>query len=198
MPRPLRVWFPGAWYHITARGNNREAIFFAARDCQRYMRLLKDVMSQYECRIHAYALMPNHVHLMVETGATHPIAKPMQALHGAYTVYINRKYKRVGHVFQGRYHSVLVTQDTYALELSRYIHLNPVRAHLVSDPADYPWSSYQDYIDPTRNNREWIVTDHILATLSPHVNGQRKSYRQFISEGVRPQAWKLAKNERGV
>ncbi len=184
MPRPPRIWFPGAWYHIMARGNNREAVFFSEQDYRQYLQSLRDFLVRDECRLHAYALMPNHVHLMVETGQTHPIVKPMQSLQTSYTSYINHRYARVGHVFQGRYRSILVEHDTYALALSRYIHLNPVRAHLVADPAQYQWSSYRAYMTPGREGPGFVTTEYLLAMISPQLERQRNIYRQFVMEGI--------------
>ena len=132
MSRPIRIWFPGAWYHIFARGNNKAPIFFAVCDYLKYLDLLSEAVRQYGLRLHAYALMVNHIHLMVETGDRYSATKPMQSVHTAYTMYINRRYERVGHLFQGRYRSILVDQDAYALELSRDIHLNPVRSGLAA------------------------------------------------------------------
>ena len=181
MPRAPRVWFPGAWYHVIARGNNKGVIFFAPRDYRRYLWCLKEALRRYEARLHAYALMNNHVHLCLETGQRHSIGQFMQWLHTSYAGYINHRYRRVGHLFQGRYKSVLVDQDVYALALSRYIHLNPVRAHLVQDPADYPWSSYRAFLNP-RSDR-MVTTDWIFGMVSPHPNAQIECYRQFIEAG---------------
>ena len=184
MPRPPRIWFPGAWYHIMARGNNREAIFFSEYDYREYLQLLRDILPRDGCCLHAYALMPNHIHLMVETGEVHPIAKPMQSLQTSYTGYINHRYARVGHVFQGRYRSILVEHDPYVLELSRYIHLNPVRARLVTEPSQYPWSSYQAYVTPRGKEANLVTTEHILAMISPQTETQRDGYRQFVIDGL--------------
>lgn len=182
MPRAPRIWFPGAWYHIMARGDNREPIFFAEGDYLTYLRLLSEAAARYRCRIHAYALMTNHVHLMVETGPVEPMAKPMQWLQTSYASYIHRKYRRVGHVFQGRYRSILVERDSYALELSRYIHLNPVRAHLVRDPLDHPWSSYGAYMG--QEGVGVVRTEQLLGMISPNPAEQRERYRQFVLEGL--------------
>ena len=183
MPRAPRVWFPSAWYHIVARGNNKEPVFFADRDYLRYLRLLRDALVRCEARVHAYALMNNHVHLMIETGKHHSVAKLMQWLHTTYTGYINYRYKRFGHLFQGRYKSILIDKDTYALEVSRYIHLNPVRARLVRDPIDYRWTSYHAYLDSRRAS--FITTELVLGLVSRNPESQIELYRQFISNGSR-------------
>src|SRR3989338_9946826 len=184
MPRPPRVWFPGAWYHLMARGNNKEPIFFAERDYRKYLQLLSETVQRYECLLHAYVLMTNHVHLMIETGSSHPIWKPVHLLHTSYTSYVNHAYGRVGHIFQGRYRSIVVERDVYALELGRYIHLNPVRAHLVTEPSAYPWSSYHAYVGCEGEGRGLVTTHQLLGMLSPQPTLQRERYRQFVLEGL--------------
>lgn len=178
MPRALRVWFPGAWYHVIARGNNKEKVFFAERDYVKYVRLLRDATKRFGLRVHAYALMPNHIHLMVETGDHHPIGKFIQWVHTTYTGYANFRYKRVGRLFQGRYKSLLIDRDAYALVLSRYIHLNPVRANLVLDPSDYRWTSYQAYCNPS--GKSVVTTEWVLGLMSPHPSEQVRFYQQFV------------------
>ena len=163
------------------RGDNREPIFFADRDYRTYLRLLREAKGRFGCRVFAYALMTNHVHLMLQTDAAHPIAQIMQFLNTAYTVHINRRYQRVGHLFQGRYRSVLVEKDAYALELSRYIHLNPVRAGLCGRPEDYAWSSYRVYLGTAAG--DVVDAEELLAMISPVVTTQRPRYQQFVMEG---------------
>ena len=182
MPRPPRVWFPGAWYHVMARGNNRERIFRVDADYRRYLGLMKEALTRYECRLHAYALMTNHVHLMVETGQTHSISRAIQWLHTSYSTYVNRRHDRVGHVFQGRYRSEIVDRDTYALELSRYIHLNPVRAALSGDPAIYRWSSCRAYL--TAGGDHLVTTTQLLSMSSQDSRTQRSLYRRFVLDGL--------------
>lgn len=182
MPRQPRIWFPGALYHVTVRGNNREPIFLTEADYRRYLKLLAQGMRLVDARLLAYALMTNHVHLMVQTGPVHPISKLMQSLGTAYTMYVNHKYERVGHVFQGRYHSVLVEKDSYALELTRYIHLNPVRARMVRAPEQYRWSSYRAYLG--KDDDRLVDTEDILSLISPSTAEQRPFYQQFVLEGM--------------
>lgn len=176
MPRPLRIWFPGAWYHITARGNNREAIFHTNADFQCYLELLRLAVSDFECRLHAYVLMSNHIHLMLETGEV-SISRVMHEMHSRYAAYMNRRHRHSGHVFQGRYYSRLVEQDAYALALSRYIHLNPVRAHLVDDPSAYPWSSYHAYV---HRSDVLVTTDIVLALTRIGSSDPRHAYQGFV------------------
>ncbi len=194
MPRPLRIWFPGAIYHVIARGNNRQPIFFQPRDYLRYLHLLEEARMRYECEVWAYALMENHVHLMLRTGQNHPISKLVQWLHTSYTVCFNKRYERVGHLFQGRFKSQLVEVDTYCLELSRYIHLNPVRAHLVMAPEQYRWSSYRVYVEEDMMRKHQVVTvnaEPVLSMVSPVAADRPRLYRAFVKLRVRPQAEKF-------
>lgn len=181
MPRPPRIWFPDALYHLMVRGDNREPIFFVEADYRTYLDLLGEAKRRYECRLFAYALMTNHVHLMLQTGSHYSVSKIMQFLNTAYTTSINRRHHRVGHLFQGRYRSVLVDKDAYLLELSRYIHLNPVRAGLVSRSEDYPWSSYRAYL--REGPDELIDTREVLAMISPSATA-RQRYQEFVRDGL--------------
>jgi len=180
MPRPPRIWFPEALYHLTSRGNNREPIFHAAADYAKYLKLLREGLRRYDAQLWAYALMTNHVHLMVRTGHTHPVSKLMQFMNATYAMYVNRTYRRVGHTFQGRFHSVLVDQDSYALELTRYIHLNPVRAGLARSPERYAWSSYRAYLG--QGAEALVVTKPILEMISPVEGQQPQRYADFVSD----------------
>ena len=182
MPRRPRLWFPEALYHLIDRGDNREPVFFFDVDYRYYLQLLAEAKQRFECRLFAYALMTNHVHLMLQTGQTYSVSKFMQWLNTSYTIYMNKRYKRVGHIFQGRYHSVLVEKESYALELSRYIHLNPVRAGIVRTPESYHWSSFHAYLQPGDN--DLVTTDLMLEMISPIASHQRALYRQFVMDGL--------------
>lgn len=182
MPRRPRLWYPRAIYHLVVRGNNREPTFFADADYRKYLALLKDSSTHYECRVFAYALMTNHVHLLVKTGEAYPPAKLMQSLNTAYTYYVRKKYHRVGHLFQGRYHATLVERDAYFLEVSRYIHLNPVRAGLVKRPERYPWSSYQAYLGLVIASV--AQPDEMLVLFGEDRATQRSRYTQFVIDGM--------------
>ncbi|MGV8149826.1 MAG: transposase, partial [Alkaliphilus sp.] len=126
MARPLRIEYEGALYHITTRGNERKKIYYAEADYEKFKSYLKDAQNKYGYLLHCYALMTNHYHLLIETPYAN-ISKVMHYINGSYTSYLNKKRERSGHLFQGRYKAILVDQDSYLLELSRYIHLNPVR-----------------------------------------------------------------------
>lgn len=149
MSRPLRIEYPGAFYHVTARGNERKDIFADDRDQERFLFYVNAAFERYKARIHAYCLMSNHYHLLIETPVGN-LAQTMRHINGLYTTYFNVKRNRNGHLFQGRYKAILVEKDEYAGELSRYIHLNPVRAKIVERPEDYEWSSYRSYIETKR------------------------------------------------
>ena len=142
MTRPLRIEYPGALYHVTARGNARQRIYVDAEDYRAFLNLLGKLSERYHWRCHAYCLMSNHYHLLLETPEGN-LAAGMRQLNGIYTQAFNRRHHKVGHAFQGRYQAILVDKDRYWLELSRYIVLNPVRAKMVKDAQAYPWSSFR-------------------------------------------------------
>lgn len=145
MSRKHRIWYPGAMYHITARGNKRAAIFKIKQDYEMYLTLLDEVRNKYPFQLHAYCLMTNHLHLQIETIRDH-IQYIMKDLHSRYAIYLNKRLKTDGHVFQGRYGAQLIQDDSYFLEVSRYIHRNPLEAKMVKRAEAYPWSSYASYI----------------------------------------------------
>ena len=138
MARPLRITYPGAFYHITSRGNERKNIFKSQRDREQFLIYLESATERYGAKIHVYCLMSNHYHLLLETPLAN-LSQIMRHINGAYTTYFNIKRERAGHLFQGRYKAILVEMDEYAQELSRYIHLNPVRAGIAEMPEQYPW-----------------------------------------------------------
>jgi REP element-mobilizing transposase RayT len=172
-PRPLA---PGLLYHVIARGNQRQNTFLDAADYQAYLERMATYCRKHDLVVYAYCLMPNHVHLLVETGAP-PLAKFMQGLQQSYTQYFNRRHRRVGHLFQGRYHAIVCEKDRYLLALVRYIHVNPVRARLVRDPARYAYSGHRAYLA----GQETPVLDpgRVLRIL-----GGRGPYRRFVLRGL--------------
>lgn len=141
MGRPKRIWYPGATYHLMGRGVRRMIIFQTDDDYIYFKQLLHLMAKKFNCRLHAYCLMSNHFHLLLETGETE-LWKFMRALCGNYAIQFNYRYSYKGHVFENRYKSCIVKNDEYFLQTSRYIHLNPVKAKMVFHPEDYPWSSY--------------------------------------------------------
>ncbi|MBO0995412.1 REP-associated tyrosine transposase [Bacillus sp. SD088] len=155
MARKLRVWFPGATYHITARGNRRDRIFRETQDYQYYLSLIKSCKNHISFNLHAYCLMPNHIHLLLET-KDQPPGPIIHYIHSRFAIRFNKRYELSGHLFQGRFHAQLVRTDDYFLTVCKYIHLNPVEANIVTKPEYYPWSSYAKLV----NNKE----DPILET----------------------------------
>jgi REP element-mobilizing transposase RayT len=145
MARKLRIEFPGAFYHVITRGNNRQRIFADDADYQFFLERLNFYKERFQFILYAYALMPNHVHLLIETDKIN-LSRIMQALQFTYTQKFNRRHKKVGHLFQGRYKAILCQKESYLLELIRYITQNPVRAKLVKRPIDWRWSSFYDLI----------------------------------------------------
>lgn len=180
MARPLRIQFPGAVYHISSRGNERKAIFKSRRDRAKFIEYLQSATERYGAAIYCFCLMDNHYHLLMETPEGN-LSQIMQHINGSYTTYYNVKRKRAGHLLQGRYHAILVEADSYALELSRYIHLNPVRAGIATRPEEHFWSSYVHYTDG-RNQPDWLQTSSILAYLSQKESDARKRYRKFVQD----------------
>jgi len=142
MARPLRVEYAGAHYHITSRGNAKQAIFADEADRETLLGLVDSTVKQFGWAVYAYCLMGNHYHLLLETPEPN-LVRGMRRLNGVYTQAFNRRHERVGHVLQGRYKAIVVDKDSHLLELCRYVVLNPVRSHMVKRPEDWPWSSYR-------------------------------------------------------
>jgi REP element-mobilizing transposase RayT len=182
MSRPLRIEFAGAFYHITARGDRSEAIYAGDADREAFLEILRDVIDRFEWRCHAYCQMTNHYHLFVETVHGN-LSKGMRQLNGVYTQWSNRHHQRSGHLFQGRFKGILVDSDAYLQTLSRYIALNPVRAGMVDDPADWPWSSYRATAGLQRPPG-WLTTEAILGTFGRKKGEARTAYRRFVREGI--------------
>ena len=178
MARPLRIACPEAFYHVTSRGNERKDIFKSQGDRERFLSYLESATERYGALIHIFCLMTNHYHLLMETPFGN-LSQIMQHINGAYTTYFNLKQKRSGHLFQGRYKAILIDVDEYAKELSRYIHLNPVRAKMVDRPEQYRWSSYQYYIG-LKESPKWMVRDFILRYFGKKISDAQKGYRAFV------------------
>ena len=194
MARPLRIEFSGALYHVTARGNAQQDIYLTDEDRQAFLTLLQRACERYYWLCHAYCLMSNHYHLLIET-QTPTLSKGMKYLNGTYTQAFNRRHKRVGHVFQGRYKGILVEKDSYLLELSRYIVLNPVRAHMVRSAKDWPWSSYRATAGQAKVH-PLLTTDVILGNFGRARKPAQEKYRNFVQEGKgQPSPWESLKNQ---
>jgi putative transposase len=176
MARRPRVFAAGLLYHVIVRGNQRRKTFRHDDDYQAYLERLEKYRAQCQVRIYAYCLMPNHVHLLVETGST-PLAKFMQGLQQSYTQYFNQRYRKVGHLFQGRYKAIICERDKYLLALVRYIHLNAVRAKLATRPERYRYSGHNSYL--TDGTDKIVETTPVLKLM-----GGKKAYERFVLEGM--------------
>jgi REP element-mobilizing transposase RayT len=183
MARPLRIQFPGAFYHVTARGNEQKNIFKSNRDREKFLSYLESAGDRYGVVIHAFCLMDNHYHALIETPEGN-LSQIMRHINGAYTTYFNTKRRRAGHLFQGRFKAILVDRDEYATTLSRYIHLNPIRAGIVALPEEYLWSSYQYYVGQ-KKVPEWLTTDFIYGFFAEKPAVARKRYCQFVNDLVK-------------
>ena len=177
MARALRAEYEGAFYHVTSRGNDRSRIFFNKTDFEKFKAYLSEGINKFGYRLHAYVLMSNHYHLLLETPNAN-LSKIMHYLNSSYTTYINKKRDRSGHLFQGRFKAILIEKDSYLLELSRYIHLNPVKAGMVEKPQDYFHSSYTSYIEEKDND---IVCKELVLSMMANKKKQALSlYRSFV------------------
>jgi len=173
MARPYRIQVEDGFYHVTSRGDDRKPIYKSERDYEKFLEYLVEAKEKFKFYVHAYCLMTNHYHLFIETTQAN-LSRIMQYLNTAYTTYYNFKRKKSGHLFQGRYKSILVEQDAYYSELTRYIHLNPVRAKIVKKPADYLWSSYNVYIKGKGNG----CVD--ISQVKQRLTMRLSDYRSFV------------------
>lgn len=188
MSRPLRIEFPGAIYHVTSRGNARQKIYRNNEDREKFLSVLAQVVKRYGWLCHAYCLMDNHYHLLIETPRAN-LSIGTRQLNGVYTQGFNRRHRRVGHLFQGRFKSILVEKESHLLELCRYVVLNPVRAHMVQDPGKWRWSSYRATAG-LGNPAEGVSIDWILGQFGRRYKESRKRYRDFVREGMKaPSPW---------
>jgi REP element-mobilizing transposase RayT len=182
MARPLRLEYAGALYHVTSRGDRREDIFFDDDDREIWLALFARVCSRFNWRCHAWCLMDNHYHIVIETIEGN-LSQGMRQLNGVYTQQSNRKHGLFGHLFQGRYKAILVEKESYLLELSRYVVLNPVRAGMVKNIDDWPWSSYPammgDALAP-----QWLETDWLLRQFGKSRKVTRRKYKNFVHDGL--------------
>lgn len=182
MARPLRIEFPGAVYHVTSRGNAQASIFLDDIDRSTFLAVLGLTMRRFNVICHAYCLMTNHFHLLLETPDAN-LSKAMRQFNSVYTQAFNRRHGRVGHVLQGRFKSIVVDREAYLLELCRYIVLNPVRAGMVKEPGRYPWSSYRATAGLGKKP-DFLVVDWILEQFGADRAQARKEYRLFVKAGL--------------
>jgi len=177
MARPLRLEYPGAVYHVIARGNERREIFRDDADRQLYLDRVRHYQEKFGFKLYAYCLLTNHLHLALETGQV-PLSRIMLGIQGSYTQAFNRRHRRAGHLFQGRYKAFLVQKDRYLIALVRYIHENPIKAKIVGRASEYLWSS-----DPYYRKGEgpdWLDVDFVLGTLGPRRGVAVRSYRTLV------------------
>lgn len=186
MNRPLRIEFPGALYHVTARGDQLNAIYRDDTDRYIWLEVLGLVCARFHLVIHAYCQMTNHYHLMVETVEGN-LSQGMRQLNGIYSQRVNRRHSLVGHVFQGRYKAVLVQKEAHLLELSRYIVLNPLRAGMVTSHAEWHWSSHHFMLDPA-GKPAWLDRQWLLSQFGPTPDHAVERYRQFVAAGAGAQS----------
>jgi REP element-mobilizing transposase RayT len=192
MARPLRIQYPGAWYHVTSRGNERRRIFVDDQDCKKFLEIAAESVESFRVQLHCYVLMGNHFHLLLMTPEGN-LQAFMQRLNTAYTVYFNRRHRRSGHLLEGRYKAIVVEADPHLAELSRYLHLNPVRIRRHSQKgivskreivSHYRWSSLRGYT--SLRSREPFVTYGLVVAV---VGGKddtrgRRRYREFVLSGI--------------
>jgi putative transposase len=174
MPRGHRIWLPGMTYHITSRGNKQAPIFFDPRDYQKYLHYLSEAKELYPFKLHAYCLMSNHTHLLMEM-QNDPITPIMKSIQTRYAIYFNHRYEQCGHVFQGRFKSEIIKDRQHFLNASRYIHANPVEANIVAKPSQYLWSSYSSYFSSESN--PIVETDRTLSLFS---EPKQENYSLFL------------------
>lgn len=182
MPRKPRLHYPGAVYHVILRGNSGQDIFFDAGDRTRFFLLLQESVERFGHRIHAFCLMTTHLHAAIQVGDV-PLSRIMQNVGFRYTQFINRKYKRSGHLFQGRFKALLIDVDSYLLELIRYIHLNPVRAGMSHHPGAYPWSSHASYSGAVAKP-PWLTMDWALSQFAEQADLAAERFETFVADGL--------------
>ena len=183
MTRPLRIEYPGAVYHVTTRGNEKKAIFKDDQDRENFLNTLQHVNNRrYNWLCHAYCLMTNHYHLLIETPDAN-LSLGMRQLNGVYTQLFNKRHKRTGHLFRGRFKGILIQKDSHLLEVCRYVVLNPLRAGIVESPDQWKWSSYRATAGKEKPHPS-LTTEWVLGQFSGRKNKAEQEYRQFVKWGI--------------
>ena len=201
MARPLRIEFAGALYHVTSRGDRQEPIFQGDPDRRILLAVIDQAMNRLDAEAFAFCLMGNHYHLVVRTRRAN-LSRLMRQINGEYTRAVNRRYGYTGHLFQGRFHAVLVDSDEYLMQVCRYVDLNPVRAAMVADPAHWPWSSYRAHVGMELGH-SWLATSelhgYLLGRDVKTVHDQRQAarlYAKAVTAGIGADLWRShLKNE---
>ena len=178
MPRGPRLYLPELPYHVICRGNNRNWVFHDDEDFEAYLDIIRRYQDKDGFHLHHWVLMNNHIHLLITPGQTRPLAKSMQSINLAYSIWHARKYQRVGHLWQGRFRSIPIEQDAYLLECGRYIERNPIRAGLTDDPAKYRWTSYHVHVE---EKQDGLTEPHLLYLgLSNDPSRRKQLYRDYV------------------
>jgi len=194
MARPLRIEFPGAVYHVTSRGNAGQAIFIDDEDRGRFLDGLSIVVERFKWLCHAYCLMENHYHLLIETPNGN-LSKGMRELNGVYTQGYNQRYRRVGHLFQGRYKAILVEKDNHLLSLCRYVVLNPAGVGLIKRPEQWRWSSYRATVGLAKSP-SFLTIDWVLSQFGGRKRVALEKYRRFVMEGINKESpWETLRGQ---
>jgi putative transposase len=179
MPRCARKKGEYEIYHVIQRGNEKKPIFYDDKDRKRYLEILQKNQAKYDFKIYAYCLMDNHVHLLMASNGS-DISQVMKSINVSYVMYINRTYVRCGHLFQDRFRSEIIADDAYALQVSKYIHLNPVKAGLVANPEKYQWSSYVEYMEKPQVIDRLVDRSFVLGILDSDLSSARKQYLEYM------------------
>ena len=194
MARPLRVEFPGAVYHVTSRGNARQSIFIDDGNRGGFLDVLSIVVERFKWLCHAYCLMENHYHLLIETPNGN-LSKGMRELNGVYTQWFNQRDRRVGHLFQGRYKAIIVEKHNHLLSLCRYVVLNPLRVGLIKKPEQWRWSSYRATIGLVKRP-SFLTVDWVLSQFGGRKRVAMEKYRRFVMEGIdKKSPWETLKGQ---
>lgn len=183
MTRPVRIEFPGALYHVVSRGHRQEPIYEDDTDRETFLEVLAEAVERFNWRCFAYCLMSNHYHLLVQTPEAN-LSAGMRYVNGVYTQASNRRHRRVGHVFQGRYRGILVDPDKYLLPVARHIVLNPVRTGTTKIPGAWPWSSYRATCGD-ESVPEWLAADELLRHVDSDRREAQKRYYVYVLNGTR-------------
>lgn len=181
MPRQAREKDKFCIYHVIQRGNNKGEIFIADRDRGKFIEILARMKSKYNFLVYAYCLMSNHIHLVIDDNGN-DISRLIKSVNVSYALYFNKKYKRVGHLFQDRFKSEIITNDRYLLQVSKYIHNNPVKANMVIAPEEYYWSSYNIYLGRMENKYDLVDTTKILGLISDNTGRAAKQYALYVNQ----------------